>query len=197
MVRIKAQRLPGPWRQGFSLDLHTTSSAFVGYDEFGHEKFDTKYTDLGERLNRLKYKNDDSVLDSIVATAVGFVRKRRWDVQFLVPAPPSKSRNRQPVIMIANAMAASLSIPCVVALRKHGSAPELKNVVDYTQRIKLLEGALKLSAASTKLKHSRVLLLDDLWRSGATLNAAAGLLKDKAGVADVFALTITKTRSNR
>jgi len=42
-----------------------------------------------------------------------------------------------------------------------------------------------------------VLLFDDLYRSGATMNAIAAALLDEGGAADVFALAITRTRSKR
>jgi predicted amidophosphoribosyltransferase len=99
--------------------------------------------------------------------------------------------------MIGKALATSLSIPFMIVLKKQNSNPQLKDVPEYSERIKLLEKVLGLSAASSRVKDANVLLVDDLWRSGATLNAAATLLLDGTGVADVFALTITKTRSNR
>ncbi len=43
----------------------------------------------------------------------------------------------------------------------------------------------------------RVLLFDDLYRSGATLNAITVALYDNGGATEVFALTMTRTRSSR
>jgi predicted amidophosphoribosyltransferase len=80
-------------------------------------------------------------------------------------------------------------------LKKAKKVPELKNVYDYDERADLLEGAHTANAA--KLTGRRVLLFDDLYRSGATMNTIADALYDRGQVADVFALTITKTRSNR
>ena len=50
MININPQKLTGNWVEGFVLDIHTLSSSLVGYDEFGHEVFDTKRTELGELL---------------------------------------------------------------------------------------------------------------------------------------------------
>jgi len=36
MVPIRPVRIPGRWRDGRALDVHTTSSEYVGDDEFGH-----------------------------------------------------------------------------------------------------------------------------------------------------------------
>jgi competence protein ComFC len=46
------------------------------------------------------------------------------------------------------------------------------------------------------VKGKCLLLFDDLFRSGATMNAITQSLYEH-GAADVFALTITQTRSNR
>ncbi len=46
-------------------------------------------------------------------------------------------------------------------------------------------------------KGRNILLFDDLYRSGETLKAVAQILKNKAGVKNVYILTITKTRSKR
>ncbi len=67
-------RLPGRWRYGFALDYHTVSSTYLGDDEYGHPMFDTKRSDLGELLYRLKYRSDASVLDEIVQVAARFYR---------------------------------------------------------------------------------------------------------------------------
>jgi predicted amidophosphoribosyltransferase len=63
------------------------------------------------------------------------------------------------------------------------------------QRQKLLAGAHSVDAA--KVKGRKVLLFDDLFLSGATMNAVADVLLKKGGASKVFALTLTRTRSSR
>ena len=74
-------------------------------------------------------------------------------------------------------------------------AAELKNVYDYTERLSLLAGSHAVDR--TQVQGRQVLLFDDLYRSGATMNAITAALYDEGAVANVFALTITRTRSNR
>lgn len=74
VIAFQPQRIPGRWRAGFALDLHTTSSTFLGYDEFGHARFDTKRPPAGELLNRLKYHGDAAAAPQLVEAAVSFVR---------------------------------------------------------------------------------------------------------------------------
>lgn len=80
-------------------------------------------------------------------------------------------------------------------IRRVKEVPELKNVYDFPSRVRLLQGAHSVEQAVVEGK--KVLLVDDLFRSGATMNAITEVLYDQARVTDVFALTITRTRSKR
>ncbi|MEW6210737.1 MAG: ComF family protein [Acidobacteriota bacterium] len=194
MVGINPMRIPGSWRQGYALDYHILWSNFIGHDEFGHPKFDTKRSEIGELLYRLKYGSDKSVLDAIVDTAAGFIASWNPDLSVIVPVPPTRIRAFQPVIEIAERIGARLNLPCrrdcIVKIKE---TPELKNVYDYNRRLELLEDAY--TVAESTLKGENVLLFDDLYRSGATLDAITRGLCGKGEVANVYALALTKTRS--
>jgi predicted amidophosphoribosyltransferase len=73
--------------------------------------------------------------------------------------------------------------------------PELKNVYDYDERIRLLADAHSIDR--NQVAGKRVLLFDDLYRSGATMNAVTIALYDAGAAQDVFTLTVTRTRSNQ
>jgi competence protein ComFC len=85
MAGSHPSRIPGRWREGFALDSHTVSSNYVGDDEYGHPMFDTKRSELGELLYRLKYSSDISVVDEIVDTAAEFLNSWRPDISLIVP----------------------------------------------------------------------------------------------------------------
>ena len=70
--------------------------------------------------------------------------------------------------------------------------PELKNIYDYHERLRLLDGAHTLEASS--IAGQKVLLFDDLYRSGATMNSITEALYN-VDVLEVSALAITRTRS--
>ena len=59
----------------------------------------------------------------------------------------------------------------------------------------MLEGAFR--ADSTVLAGQSVLLFDDLYRSGATMNAVAKALSEEGQAASVHALALTRTRRHR
>ena len=104
----------------------------------------------------------------------------------------------QPVDAIATALGVQRGVHVLVGyLEKESSDTELKSVADPEQRVKLLKGVIRIAGEDGKLLGKTVLLVDDLFRSGATLNACCRILKEKAGVASVSVLTMTKTRSNR
>jgi len=69
----------------------------------------------------------------------------------------------------------------------------VKNVYAYDERVRLLDGVHKVEASV--VKEQKILLFDDLYRSGATMNAITAALYDEGAVADVFALALTRTRS--
>jgi competence protein ComFC len=196
MVNTNPKKLPGRWRDGYELDHHTTSSVYLGDDEFGHPTFETKRSEVGELLYQLKYESDATTVASIVDTAAASVARWKPGVDLLVPVPPSRQRAKQPVLLVAQALAERLGVPCAcTCVTKVRDVPELKNVYDYNERDRLLAGAHQVDKA--QVQGRKVLLFDDLYRSGATMNAISAALYDSGAAADVFALTITKSRSNQ
>lgn len=195
MVRVDPSRIPGRWRDGFVLDYHIVRSTYLGDDEFGHPIFDTERTEIGELLYRLKYRSDTSVVDEIVRCSVDFLRSWNRVYDLIIPVPPSSSgRPVQPVSIIAAALGEQLVIPVRFdAVVKKRDIPPIKNVYNYNERLRLLEGAYNIDTSIVAGR--RVLLFDDLYRSGATMNTITMALYDIGSVSDVFAFAITRTRS--
>jgi len=188
-------RIPGRWRDGFVLDYHTLESTYVGDDEYGHPMFDTRRSEAGELLYRLKYRSDSSVVDDLVQTIAEFLRSWNPGATTIIPVPPSRSgRPQQPVYLLAKALSKEVGIPVrIEAVIKVKEIPELKNVYGYDERLRLLQGAHKVEPSV--VAGQKVLLFDDLYRSGATMNAITAALYDEGRVAEVYALAITRTRS--
>jgi len=102
----------------------------------------------------------------------------------------------QPVLVLAEGISKSLGLlyspECVERVR---DVPELKNVYNYDKRIGLLDGIHTVD--KNLVTGRRILLFDDLFRSGATLNSVTTALYVAGLAKDVFALTITRTRSHQ
>ncbi len=195
MLKVKPIRIPGRWKEGYALDYHTMSSVYLGHDEYGHPVYDTKRTEIGELLYRLKYKSDRSVLHEIVNRIELFYLSWKPPIDFIIPVLPSRSRKKhQPVKLIAEEMGRRLKIPvrfdCIFRVKE---IPAIKNVYEFDERTRLLRGAFKVD--SSWVGERKILLFDDLYRSGATMNAITEVLYDEGYADDVYALTITRTRS--
>lgn len=176
MVVIHPIKLLGRWREGFALHRHIVSSTYIGDNEYGHPMFDTKRTEIGELTYRLKYKSDNSVVGDIADVAADFVKSWNPSISVIIPAPPSnQTRVQQPVFVLAQAVGQRLSI----AVREGGvtrakNVPQLKDVRDGATRLQLLKNAHTVDQSI--VKDQRVLLFDDVFQSGATLNAVAEAL---------------------
>ncbi len=186
----------GAWRRGWTLDIHTTSSEFLGYDQNGHPQFDTKRSPLGELVYQLKYRGQQTAAQVAAVMADFFNDKpdtiARIDV--IIPIPPSTICAVQPVVEIARELGKQLNKPVVSdAIRKIRETPGLKGVLDPEERRELLDGAFEVDRA--RVNGKGILLIDDLYRSGATANAVTVALTS-AGAPRVYLLAATRTRSN-
>jgi competence protein ComFC len=196
VIAIHPQRLPGRWREGYALDVHTVSSTFLGHDEFGHARFETVRSAAGDHLYRLKYQRDQTAITALVEVAVDFIQSWQIEVDMLLTVPPSRVRPVQPVLVLGEALAKALGLDyCPTCVRRRRDVPQLKDVFDYEERSRLLADLHEVDPS--RVDGKRVLLFDDLFRSGATLNSVAAAAYDQGRAAEVFALTITRTRSKQ
>jgi len=197
MATVNPIKLSGNWTQGYALDIHIIDSTFIRYDEYGHEVFDTRRSEIGELLYRLKYKSDKTALDEIIDTVANFLENHREIIDAIaaiIPVPPSKNRAFQPVLEITKSLSLRIKIPFHDdVLVKTRETSELKDVFEYEKRMELLKNAFDIG--SNLLNGKSILLFDDLFRSGATLNAITEILYNRGKVSNVFVLTLTKTRS--
>jgi predicted amidophosphoribosyltransferase len=68
----------------------------------------------------------------------------------------------------------------------------MKDVGDFSERVTTLE---KTFVSDRNIEGETVLLFDDLFQSGATMDVAARTLKGQGMVKSVFALALTRTRN--
>lgn len=157
--------------------------------------YDTVRSEVGELVYRLKYQGDQSAVPPLARVVAEFISNKELPIDVVVPMPPSKQRSVQPVRSIAASVAKRLDIAYDSrALRKVRESPELKSMTELKDRRAALAGAFIASAEA--LKGKSVLLLDDLYRSGASMEEAARAIR-KSGAKAVYALALTRTRTNR
>ena len=181
MAQFQPRQILGKWQHGFALDLNTLSSVPVGYNEYGHMQFDTKRSEVGELLFKLKNRGDTSVVPELVAAAVHWLKAWKPAIDMIVPVPPSSARAVQPVMLLAQGISAQIGVPLVQCVTKTRDTPQLKNIFDLDERLKALEGVHAIDASATQGR--RILLFDDLFRSGATMNAITRALYEQGKAA--------------
>ncbi|MFA7684610.1 MAG: hypothetical protein WCX84_07340 [Syntrophales bacterium] len=189
-------QLEGNWKRGLAFDVHTLSSTYLGVNEYGYDQWDNTRSEIGELLYQIKYRADARKVQKIVKLLDKI--KGIESMDYLIPVPSTnKQRRVQPVVEITRKLGECRGVKVLEGvLCKRAGGPELKNVTDVDEREALLRERLYLEQCDA-IEGKNVLLIDDLYRSGATLRVATELLYDKGGVNDVFVLTMTKTRSKR
>ena len=122
----------------------------------------------------------DGLGDHTVVVPVPLHWRRRW------------ARTFDQAEAIARPLAAALGIPCERAIRRHRpTAPQTG--IERGNRRRNLEGAFR-PARRTALPGERVLLVDDVFTTGATVESAASALR-RAGPAAVTVLAAARTPS--
>jgi competence protein ComFC len=191
---VHPQGVKGPWKAGSVLDWHTVGSQIIGHNEFGHPIFDNIRSEIGELLYQFKYKNEQNALQGILQTSIDyFASKGKFDL--ILPVPPSNP-SRTVTSQIAQGLAAGVGAKFSdTALIKCKNTSELKSVSDPEIRKEILYRAFQ--ADRRQLDGKTVLLVDDLYRSGATLEAATETIMAQGNAKAVYVFAITRTRVHR
>lgn len=113
-----------------------------------------------------------------------------WGVRAVLPVPIHKSRRRERGYNQAEILAARLAelagLPLLTnVLLRTGQTPPLKNLSPRERR-EALARAMELRGPAPGVP---VLLVDDIYTTGATLDAAAGILRSR-GTPEVYFLTV-------
>lgn len=195
-MALHPQGIKGPWKAGIVLDWHTVASQVIGQNEFGYPIFDNTRSEIGELLYQFKYRNDQNALQQIVRAAIEYLGdKVKGKIELILPVPPSNPA-RTVTNQIAQGLANGLHVEfSSTALMKGKNTSELKSVTDPEERRKLLEGAFKVD--KQQLDGKSVLLVDDVYRSGATLITATEAVTGQGNAKAVYVLAITRTRVHR
>ncbi len=191
-MQVNVQKIFGKWDIGYSLDKHTISSVFTGNNEYGHPTFDTTRTEVGEALYQLKYKSDRNKVTMLAKQIVDSLGNHFQSASFIIPMPASKQKILQPVKEIAKQVAELMKIPYNDSLLvKISNTDQVKNITSKEERIKILCSAFKVNPVLDGDKHN-VLIVDDLYDTGSSLEAATFMLKQYTKINKIFVATITR-----
>lgn len=188
---MNPKRIEGNWKLGYTLDVHSVSSEYLGIDDFGHARYDTTRSDLGELMYKLKYCADKKACDELMEIIGERVYQWmiKYEISVIVSMPPSnKNREYQPVEFIAKELSRYTGIDYYESYLEKSSSVELKSSNVLTN-IDL--GIYRIGSLDVQ---QNVLLIDDLYRTGRTMKAACVAIKTDRNVNDIYTLAITRTR---
>jgi ComF family protein len=154
---------------------------------------------LSEAILLLKYEQVTSLADWFGArlAEIALEAAPAWRADVVVPVPLHRDRRRErgynQAELIAKPVARQLKLrlDANLLIRTKPRPPQL--VLSRAEHWKSVRGAYA-TRDGMKIDNVRVLLLDDVLTTGATLDACSRALK-KAGAAAVFGLTVGRVRS--
>ena len=191
-MKVNLRKIEGIWNNGFSLDKHTLHSTYTGDNQHGHPTFDTKRTEMGECLYQLKYKGDFAQVSPIAYELCKATETECGFISFVLPIPPSKERSKQPVIEVSRQVGANLRVPCIEnMLLKNASAEQMKNINSRKEKVEALCNKLSFQDVLQDGQYN-VLIVDDLYDTGATLEAATLVLREYTKIKEIYVATITR-----
>lgn len=149
---------------------------------------------LREALHNLKYKNDLELGNVFSSALVTIIRALNWNFDFIIPMPISpnhyKVRGYNQSMVIARPIALALGISIANNLVERNKETRSQVNLNREERFKNLQSAF--SANSAKLLNKKVLLVDDICTTGATISSCSKTLKD-AGCSEIYCLTVART----
>lgn len=194
-VKVLVKKLEGSWDAGFALHKHTLSSTYRGENEFGHPRFDTTRSEPGEALYRLKYRGDWNQVGPLAAELQQTLLPRFGKIGLIIPMPASTARARQPVEEIANELGRLTNTPVfndiIVKAPARQGTPQLKNLHTREEKDAALDGRFSINPSISNEGRWNALLLDDLFDTGATMEAVCRTLRTYKKIDRVYAASIT------
>ncbi|WP_444930998.1 ComF family protein [Microbulbifer sp. SSSA002] len=196
-MSTNVKEIVGIWDKGYSLDKHTQKSTFTGNNQFGRPTFNTTRTHVGELLYQLKYKQDFAKVHPIAQLMHDQIVTKFPDIDFIIGMPPSKVRLKQPVHEIAYRVSRLADKPLSTnLLLKPLATSQVKNIAVRSERLKTLMHAFTLHNDVIQKYLTdpsyNVLLVDDLYDTGTSLEAATTTLKMCSKINKVYVATVTR-----
>jgi predicted amidophosphoribosyltransferase len=181
LSRPHPRPLTGPWLAGWALDFN---SRFSGADYSRSE--------VGELVYLYKYRGERHLARELAARWMDLIAAHsEWPrPDAVIPIPPSIRREFDPVTLLAQALAERLSAPALieVLVKTRATSPQ-KDMTSLAQKQANVAGAFALKG---DVRGKRLILVDDLYDSGATLEEAARVLA-RGGAHSLIVLALTKT----
>ena len=185
--------LNGPWDLGYALSLHSISSTVI---DSSRNIFDTKRTKLGSWVYLFKYGERIEFAEPLsycLTVAIkNLILQKDHNIQVITTPPPTEMhRQYQPIKLIAEGVSNYLKIPFKILIGKDPDCKLTKNMNMKISKVKYLKE--KIHCRYAKLNSKEILIIDDIYGSGATLEVCTDILRGK-GCTKIYIMTLTKKR---
>ncbi|HXE42572.1 MAG TPA: ComF family protein [Candidatus Baltobacteraceae bacterium] len=149
-----------------------------------------------EVIHRYKYSRqlwfEPFLADLLLREALPVLREQKWD--FIVPVPLHSIKEREREFnqaeRLVNRLSAAIKIPVNTKLLRRVMPTLTQTRLTKEQRASNMRNAFTVRDG-VKLNGERVILLDDVFTTGATTSACAKILR-KAGAGDVCVWTVAR-----
>lgn len=156
----------------------------------------TEKTQVGELLHRFKYQFDPDAGEELANLAAELIKGQRVlkSSDFMLTVPPSfTSRPFDPIAFLAERVSQRTKIRWERDVIKRARITKLqKRIFDKADKEENVISAFSLGNPGL-ISGKRILLLDDLYDSGATINQISQILR-RARADKIFSLVLAKTR---
>jgi ComF family protein len=147
-------------------------------------------------IHRFKYSRalwfENFLADLLLREAVPALREQRWNLIVPVPLHPLKEREREfnQSALLARRLARATNIPCEEKNLRRTRPTGTQTHLSRDKRAENMKSAFSVRPG-TGLSGKRIVLVDDVFTTGATTNECARTLRD-AGAEEVCVWTVAR-----
>lgn len=152
-----------------------------------------KRTKIGKLVYHFKYRKNKKAGDILVDLSTQFIKENYPDFELVIPVPPAvSSQHFFSYRFFSRNLTDNLQKPLTdKVIQRIKLAQPQKDFVNLEGKRENIKDSLKISQPQ-KVKDKTVLIIDDIYDSGTTVNEISSLLKS-ALAHKVFVFTIAKT----